>query len=498
MKILMINSNRYKVPLPVMPYGLCCVAAAVEEAGYEAKILDLCFSKNCRRDIVRTIDEFHPDIIGISIRNIDTAAPYNTLFLVKQVKREVIDPIKKAFSGPIVIGGPSVGISGAEMLSFFDLEFAIGGDGEAAMVEFIRRIEKRVPLNGMAGLIWQKNGQVIEENHPMRVTDLDALPSPDYHRYTDIPTYRKYKSPIQIQTKRGCALKCTYCTYNTIEGHHVRLRDPQRVADEIETMVKETGINIIEFTDSTFNIPLDHAKSVLRAIIAKKLDVGFQTMGLNPGAIDEELAQLMKRANFIEFQVGVESGCNVTLRSLGKNFRKDDVLRAAKYLHAVDLPIMWWVLTGAPGETEETLKETFETIHQAASKGDLVVVGNGIRVYKGSPIAKRMLRENRNCTNDNFFLPTAYSPKGLNLQMIRLINKRISFKYSNFMFFDEVQRVPFFLINLQSKLMNRFAPRVPWWKTFLFMASLQKKLGITALKRRLFEFKNRRLLYAVN
>jgi len=46
-------------------------------------------------------------------------------FLLEDVKKDVIDYCKKEFSGPIVIGGPSVGISGIEMLELFDLEYAI-------------------------------------------------------------------------------------------------------------------------------------------------------------------------------------------------------------------------------------------------------------------------------------------------------------------------------------------------------------------------------------
>ena len=49
--------------------------------------------------------------------------------------------VKKNSPGPIVIGGPSVGISGREMLEYFDLEYAIRGDGEAVMPEFVKRIE---------------------------------------------------------------------------------------------------------------------------------------------------------------------------------------------------------------------------------------------------------------------------------------------------------------------------------------------------------------------
>lgn len=483
MKTLMINSNRYLIPTPVIPFGICCVSSAIEKAGHEVRVLDLSFSKNCSREINETVKKFQPDIIGISIRNIDTAAPHNTLFFLDGIKKDVINPVKKVFPGPIVIGGPAVGISGSEMLSFFDLEFAIRGDGEKAMLEFIRRIENDIPLSGLLGLIWRKENEIIEENSPMYVNDLDELPHANQHRYINLKNYRKYKAPIQIQTKRGCQLHCSYCTYNTVEGHSVRLRDPQMVADEIENIVKETGVNHIEFTDSTFNVPLDHAKSILRAIIAKNLDLNLQTMGLNPSAIDEEFADLLQKAQFQEIQVGIESGSNVTLKSLGKNYTKTDIIKAAKILRGTGIPIMWWILTGAPGETEETLQETFDTILQVASKWDLVTVGNGIRVYKGAPISKILLKRIPDCTNDDFLHPVTYVPANMELKSLRKINKAISSNYPNVIFFDEFQRVPFQAIKFQTAMMKLFAPQKPWWKFNILFNRILKYSGLNFLIR---------------
>jgi radical SAM superfamily enzyme YgiQ (UPF0313 family) len=495
MKVLLINSNRYKLPVPPMPFGLCCVAASVERAGYSVKVLDLCFSKNCKKDVEKSISQYQPDIIGISVRNIDTCATYQTLFLLNEVKEQVINPVKNAFKGPIVIGGPSVGISGSEMLSFFDLEFAIRGDGEIAMVNFIKSIEKKLPLENVDGLIWRENEELRVDNAPLRIENLDSLPFTRHHHFIDIKPYLKFNSPIQIQTKRGCSQKCVYCTYNTIEGHHVRPKNPERIADEIELIVKETGVKHIEFTDSNFNIPLDHSKAVLRAIAKKNLDLTLHTMGLNPGAVDEELVDLMVKANFKHIEVGVESGCNLTLKTLRKNFSKEQILKTSQLLHAKNLPVIWYVLTGAPGETKETLRETFETIQNAASGKDLVVIGNGIRMYKGSPISKIWQKENANKKlAADFFQPVAYNPKTISLDTLRRFNKRIAMQNPNFFFFDETQRMPIWALKLQTTLMQLLAPKKPWWKSFIFFNKFMESLGISYIRRLIFDSKNRDLL----
>jgi hypothetical protein len=153
-KVLLINSNRFKHPWPVIPFGLCYIATVLEfKENHKVFFLDLCFSSDCEADIQNSIQSFKPDVIGISIRNIDDTGGYNVHFLLEDVKNDVIDYCKREFIGPVIIGGPAVGISGKEMLNYFDLEYAARGDGEKVMSEFVYRIENHLPLEGLKGLI---------------------------------------------------------------------------------------------------------------------------------------------------------------------------------------------------------------------------------------------------------------------------------------------------------------------------------------------------------
>lgn len=490
MKVLFVNANRFKQPWPVIPFGLCSVVAYVEREGHEVKVLDLCFSSNPPKDIEETIRHWQPEVIGVSIRNIDNSVGYNTLFLLKETKHQITDPLKKLFDGPIIIGGPSVGINGREMLGYLDLNYAIRGDGEAAFVEFINRQSRGLPFDGMAGLVIRKGGEVIQDPPPWRVENINTLPPVKPHRYIDVKAYSRFDSPLQIQTKRGCPLRCTYCTYNEIEGNSWRLRDPQKVADEIEELVNETGINHIEFTDSTFNVPLNHAKAVLNAIVGKKLNLRLRTMGLNPAAVDDELADLIKSAGFRDVDLGVESGSDITLKGLGKSFTKEDVVRAGRLLNERHVPVTWYLLVGAPGETRETLLETFETINNAASKWDFINIGVGIRVYKGSPIARKMQQQNPSCTYDEFLHPVHFSPENITLEEVKIITKKMALKHPNYFMYDEDETVPALALMVGSSLLKLFAPRQPFWRLFIIMRKIQRMLGISLMRRVLYNFKH--------
>jgi hypothetical protein len=487
-KVLLINSNRFKHPWPVIPFGLCYIAASLESKGnHQVRLLDLCFSKDCELDIRKSILKFAPDVIGVSIRNIDDTGGYNVHFLLDDVKRDVIDICKKEFRGPIVIGGPSVGISGVEMLDYFDLEYAIRGDGEAVMPEFVNRIEKEQPLDGLEGLIIRREKTLIQDSEPYRLQNLDSIPFPRPGRFVNLELYRKFGSPLHVQTKRGCAFRCSYCTYNKIEGKNYRLRNPALVAREIEILVKETGINHIEFTDSIFNVPLSHTKEILREIIKRKLNLRLHTMGLSPSAVDVELLDLMKLAGFNEVDIGAESMCDRILESLGKDFKCSDVIKTAELLKSINLPVTWFIILGSISETRDTVFETLTSIGKVASRWDLVFVSTGIRVYNGAPVADQLLLKGTNSTSDNFLHPVKIEPENISLEEIHSVGKDFSFRYPNFYFYEREHIIPGWLLITGNFLLKVFHSRQPVWRLLIFMKKFEKVIGISYLKRRIYD-----------
>ena len=135
--------------------------------------------------------------------------------------------------------------------------------------------------------------------------------------------------PGSIQTRRGCALKCTYCVYNNIEGFAYRLRDAKDVADEIEHVAEAAAVRHVEFVDSTFNLPIAHGRAICEELARRRIPVELSTMGMNPAGVKPELTHAMKRAGFRTVMCTPESASDVTLESLHKGFSRKAVERAA-------------------------------------------------------------------------------------------------------------------------------------------------------------------------
>jgi tRNA A37 methylthiotransferase MiaB len=217
-------------------------------------------------------------------------------------------------------------------------------------------------------------------------------------------------------------------------------------------------------------------------------------MGLNPGAVDEELVALFKEAGFKDVDLGVESGSDTTLKSLGKNFRKEDILQAGKLLQDKKIPVTWYLLVGAPGETYATLQETFDTINKAAAEWDLINVGIGIRVYKGAQIAIEMERQNPSCSYDNFLRPVHYEPESISLEQVKVFTKKVALQHPNYFMYDEDEDTPAFLLMIASSALRIFARRQPIWRLHILLKKIQNFVGIGFLKRTAYNLKHREII----
>jgi len=77
MRVLLVSANTEKINMPVLPLGLACVAEATRNAGHDVKLVDLMDQQNTRIVLKDAVDGFQPEVIGISVRNIDNQCMEN-------------------------------------------------------------------------------------------------------------------------------------------------------------------------------------------------------------------------------------------------------------------------------------------------------------------------------------------------------------------------------------------------------------------------------------
>jgi radical SAM superfamily enzyme YgiQ (UPF0313 family) len=239
-------------------------------------------------------------------------------------------------------------------------DYGIAGEAEGAFPRLLDELAKPEPaLGGVDGLYYRANGQVRFTGHSGRFLVLDDLPRPDRSILPE--RYYTAYGIESLQTKRGCPLHCTYCTYPLIEGPKGRLRDPGRVADEFMELCSRTGVEHLFIVDSVFNLPIRHAKAICRELESRGNRTPW-TSYVNPVAFDDELAELMVRAGAAGMEIGSDSGCDEILDRLRKGFHTDKITRLSRISNAHGLKDCHSFILGTTGETLEHVERTLDFV----------------------------------------------------------------------------------------------------------------------------------------
>jgi radical SAM superfamily enzyme YgiQ (UPF0313 family) len=369
--------------MPVMPVGACIIAHAAERAGHTVQLLDLMFTKDARDDVESAVTGFKPDVVGLSVRNIDNIDMRDPVFFLKDLQ-SIVNTIRFRTSAPIILGGAALGVMPEQILRLAPDTFAVVGDGELVFPQLLDRISHDKRFNDLPGVAYIENG-VFHRNSSAASGFSATCPAPDYHRWLNTPAYRSQMATVPIQTKTGCQFQCVYCTYPIIEGSMCRLKDPGSIADAVARLAA-AGLRDIEFVDSVFNVPLGHAMEVCAALAQVRHKGRLQCLDLNPRDFDDTLVMEMERAGFVGMGITLESASDPVLQGLNKGFTSREVHHAAEVVMRHRIPCAWIFLFGGPGETPETVRETLQFAGKYIRPKDVAFFNTGIRIYPGTEL----------------------------------------------------------------------------------------------------------------
>ena len=403
MRVLLISANTEKINMPTLPLGLACVAAATQKAGHDVAMMDLMAERDTRSVLKEAIEGCHPDIIGISVRNIDDQNMENPRFLLGPVK-EIVTGCRSLSEAKIVLGGAGYSIFPESSLSFSGADMGIQGEGEAVFPELIERIEQGASLSGLPGLYLPGHGLQCKR---MFAKNLDTLPLPD----TDLWSTPSQKEELwmPVQTRRGCPLSCSYCSTEVIEGRVIRRHSPEAIVQWIACW-RRGGIHQFYFVDNTFNFPPSYAKEICRKLTDHGLNIRWWSI-LYPKHVDKELVELMARAGCEQVSMGFESGSERILKNMNKKFTPEEVRKISERLFEHGIRQMGFLLLGSPGETRESVEESL--IFTDSLKLDILKITLGVRIYPHTSLAKRAIGDGVISSHDDLLLPRFYLAKGL-------------------------------------------------------------------------------------
>lgn len=453
MRILLVSANREMSPYPVFPIGLAYLAGPLSRAGHELKVLDLCFSSDPECDVRRALADFDPGAVVVSIRNIDNVTFPSSRSYLQEIRDVIAFCRGKA---PVILGGSGFSLMPVEILAFLDGDYGVVGEGEEVLVELVAGLER-----GMGGAMRLPGVLARGDVEFAAPAAMEKIGRPARELF-QVERYCREGGMANLQTKRGCPFSCIYCTYPLIEGNLLRPRPVSDIIDEIRELVDAYGVEYIYFVDDIFNYPPEFAERLCRAIADAGLPVNWSAF-INPRFISAELISLMVRAGCDAFEFGTDSGSPVMLNNLNKSFTVDDIRTASRLCadHGVDFA--HYILFGGPGETAETVMESFSLMDEVSPTA--VIGMTGIRIYPGTPLHRLALEEKYVDAETDFLTPVFYVSEQVRDVLCDLVTGQAMLR-KNWV-------VPGLEINMSDAMLSairQFRVRGPLWK-------LMKRLG---------------------
>ncbi len=406
MRVLLISPNQLRLVVPPLPLGLASVVAALPPE-HDFAVLDFMFLEDPLAELRRTVASFKPEIIGISVRNIDNQDSRAPISYFPEIK-DLVHRLREMTPAAIILGGAGFSIMPREFMEYAAADFGLAGEGEEAFRTFLAAWPaaywEQVP-----GLLWRQGG-ALRANPPHRVPELHRLPPPalDYFTpklYEEAQGSAKLPGMIPVQSRRGCPMKCIYCTTPRLEGRKVRAWAPEQVASWLAAWHQKWGLTRFYFVDNMFNYPPEHAKRLCQAIRDLHLPLEWSCL-INPAFPDRELFHLIRAAGGTMVQVGNESGSELVLGNLGKGFGLEQVELTLSMLNEAGLPFNCFLLLGGPGETPETVRQGVALLEKHQPR--MVNLTVGIRLHPGLPMHRIALAEGVVAPADNLLWPHFY------------------------------------------------------------------------------------------
>lgn len=415
MRVLLVSANREHLPDPIFPLGLAYIAAAVTKAGYEIEVADLCFGHHPLQRLRDQVERFNPQVIGLSLRNVDNAAYPRTVDYLN-LHREVVDVLHENSHAQVVLGGSGFSILPHAYMQVLGGDWGIAGEGERPFVELLQALEQGRNPSSIPGVISppQNNhlGNSLTNMASLSALEIKAVRPIDWSQNLeplrtpfDYAQYIRRGGTGNIQTKRGCVFKCSYCTYPLLEGNRFRSRDAVDVVDEIEKLQHDYGPHPIFFVDSILNFPRGHVEAICEEILRRKLSIRWSCYA-TPIKLDRHQAELMAAAGCEGIELGTDAVDDEQLSRLGKSFNADIARQANRYCLQAGLKVCQTVIFGALGETEESIRNTCRALRKMNPTA--VVAMTGVRLYPNTPLSNSLIEQGKVKAEDISLLPAIY------------------------------------------------------------------------------------------
>ncbi len=413
MRIMLVATNRHnrwmsKAEVRPLPIGLAYVAAYIDPDRHSLRVLDLMFSSDYLDETERVVREFQPDLVGISIRNLDNGSYVNPQSALP-ITRDVIQRIRSCSDAVVACGGPAFSTLPQECFRFLEPDVGLAGDAAETFADLAELLEESRDYQHLSGVIFRRDSEIVSA--PQRASS--GLTRPPRLDDLDLEQYRQAGFGVGVITKLGW-YSSTVPSPNPEEEWRI-VRPVREVVDEVKRLQQSYNLNEFFFIDQQFNRPVEYAKELCQTLIDERVSVRWNT-NIRPEGMDREQLSLMVKAGCQMVLLGGAAVPEHSGLADGNEERVQlatelsELQRLSDLCHEEGLAYAITQGFGEPGETSDTVrtKLAFLSTSVGPDRQAMATLRIGNRLLPGSSLTRRAVDEGVIADDDNLLMPVFY------------------------------------------------------------------------------------------
>ncbi|MFN3936501.1 MAG: magnesium-protoporphyrin IX monomethyl ester anaerobic oxidative cyclase [Gemmobacter sp.] len=361
MRILFVHPNYHSGGAEIAgtwpPAWVAYLAGSLRRAGFDdIHFIDAMTDHVDHGALRARILALKPDVVG-------TTAITPAIYEAEEVLRIARDAAPGALR---ILGGIHGTFMFRQVLSEAPwIDVIVRGEGEEILVDLLSTLrdgrwpEDRKRIKGIAFL---DGDRIVTTPAASTVKDLDGI-DPDW---TILDWSRYLYTPLGVRVAipnmaRGCPFTCSFCSQWKFWRDY-RVRDPKKVADEIERLVNDHQVGFFILADEEPTINRRKFIEFCDELIARDLPARVQ-WGINTRVTDimrdKELLAFYRKAGLVHVSLGTEAAAQMKLDRFNKETTVAQNKEAIRLLREADIFVEAQFIVGLDNETPETLEETF-------------------------------------------------------------------------------------------------------------------------------------------
>jgi anaerobic magnesium-protoporphyrin IX monomethyl ester cyclase len=281
------------------------------------------------------------------------------------------------------------------------------GEADETIVDLLDRKLSGAGLEGVEGIAYRRDEEVIVNKRRRPIKDLDSIPPPAWDLFPMERYLSCYRFPGQdetersfaILTTRGCVGACSFC-YRMEKG--IRWRSVDRVLKEMRILQTRYDVAYFVFLDELTMFNKKRVFEFADAFEKSDLKIKFLCDARADILADRDVATCLKKMGCQWIGVGFESMDQGVLDLMNKGTTVEQNIRAAENCKEIQLPLVLNAIWAHPGDTRESLRKLVDFIKKYNFYSHVRTI-RPVTPYPGSPLYYDAVRKGLLTGPEDFF-----------------------------------------------------------------------------------------------